>query len=90
MLGIELVVVGITELSTEQWQVGFAYYQRAVFAHKSCHGSLSVQLSCVLQSFVVVAESAYCYASQSVGLLYVDVEVTHKITCKVIARQFKH
>ena len=84
MACVETVVVVVAELLSEQLAVLLAYYHAASVSHKLCHGLLTVQLSGVLQSLVVVAETAYSHAMHSAHVLDGYVEVANQIAREVV------
>ena len=88
VLGIELVVVGERILPADEVKVLYADDHTAARPHTARDGGLGMQLACVLQGFVIVAESRYHHHVQTrVEGIDVDIEVAHHITRKVVLGQ---
>ena len=89
VLLVELGVVGVAELLAEQRQVHVADYYLSTLAHELHQLLLLLQLACVLQCLVVVAETLHEHTVQSVHLLHLYVEVAHHERCEVVAGQLE-
>ncbi len=88
MFLVELVVVVITQLRAEQLLVLVADNDRTAFVGKGENLLVGKELSCILQSFIVVAESANDHTLQSFHLLGSNGKVSHDKVREVVFCQF--
>ena len=89
VLGVEVVVVVVAELSSEHRQVLCAYYYATSLCGNLHHTAAGIKLSGVLQCLVVVAETADLHGVQCAVVFNGDVEVAHHVACKVVLCKFK-
>ena len=85
MLVVELFVVLVAEVRTEQRQVGLADYYAARFPRQACYRLVFVKHPRVLQSLVVSLEACNPHAVQPVEVLDYYVEVAHEEIVEVVA-----
>ena len=89
MLLVELVVIVVAVLRSEQFDVAVADDYGAPFLCKLHHLLVLVELACILQSLVVVSESAHHHAVHAVEFVDDDIEVAHDEVREVEARKLE-
>ncbi len=89
MLGVELVVVVIAELLSQEWKVHVADDDASAFPQRCHHRFLGIYAAGILYGLVVIAESAHHHAVQTVVVLDVDVEVADEVAGEVVLSQLE-
>ena len=89
MLVVEFVVVVEAILSAEQFKVAVADDQCAPLVGQCRDCGVGIELTGILQGFVIVAETAHLHEMQSVEFVNHDVEVAHDEVGEIEACQFK-
>ena len=84
MLLVELVVVVVAIPRSEQFLVGVAYYYGAAFTGQTQNVLVGVQLSCILQGFVVALESADNHSFQSLHLFCRNLKISYEEVREVV------
>ena len=89
MLIVELLIVLITELLTEQRQVLLADNDGSALPQSFYDVLLLIELAGVLQSLVEITEARYLHATEPLDILDLDVEVAHHVAREVVACQLE-
>ena len=82
---VELGIVVVTKLSSQQRQVDLRNDECAGLARERLDRGLLQHLIGVLPCFVVIVETGYSHAVDTVQIVNGDIEITDKITREVIA-----
>ena len=85
MLFVELVVVVIAIVCTEQFKVRLTDKNHARLPEQSCYRLVFIQLTSILPCLVIVQEPADPHPVQSVNIFHLNIEVTHHETGEVKA-----
>ena len=85
MLFVELVVVVIAIVCTEQLKVRLTDKNHARLPEQSCYRLVFIQLTSILPCLVIVQEPADPHPVQSVNIFHFNIEVTHHETGEVKA-----
>ena len=87
MAGIELVVIVVAVLLTQQRQVGLTDDDRTSLSEECFERSLRKHCPGILQGFIEVAEARHLHAVQWAIAIDRDIEITHQIAGKVVLGQ---
>ena len=85
MLFVELIVVVIAVVCTEQFKVRFTDKNHARLPEQSCYRLVFIQLTCILPCLVIVQEPADPHPMQSVYIFHFNIEVSYHETGEVKA-----